>query len=187
MLNSIVSNIMQLRGFILVAAMGSLVVGAYLLLRCHSFSWSGRNRKIVGFFYQMGYRDLTGLAASLLKVFLMVSILVAGGRVELIHIGVFLMLELCFLARRRSVKNVVTDVAVGAISAGVLLVVSMLYHYLHEIYFDRRIACVVILLSVLLCIYALYDVFHYCCYIMDTRKKSGDTYEERENTDKQAE
>ena len=174
MLNNIIAYIMQLRAFILTSAIGILMTGMVLLWQCRRFSWQGRRRKFIGFFYKQKQLDTIGLSCCILKVFLLFSVIVTLGRVEMIHVGIFILLELCYLMRKRSIKNVLTDVVTGIISTVVLLVMSMLYHYLQEIVYDKRILCLVMMLAVLLCIYSICDVFHYCCYIMADRKGLGE-------------
>lgn len=171
MYHDIVTYIGQLRIFLLVSAVGTLLLGAVLLFACRRFSWEGRNRKLIGFFYEMSLWDTVGMACCILKCFLLLSLVLTGGNVAMIHIVMYVVLHLCYILHRRSMRGVAADLGMGVIATAVLLVMSMLYGYLHEILFDGRIACVVVLLGVLLFLYGVCDVFRCCSYVMLSRGK----------------
>lgn len=171
MWNDLIGGIEQLKGFILTAAAGVLIMGGYLLFRCRSFDWEKRNRKLMGFFYGMSWPQGIVLAGGWLKFLLFLWVLLSGGHVETVHIMVFILLELLFLGGRGTREGLLTDCVMGGVSAGALVVIDLLYHYLHEITMDGRIFCVVLLMGVLLCINALGDIFRSCNYIMTGKGK----------------
>lgn len=165
-MNDIITGIIELKIFIIVAAIGTLLCGAYLLLKCRNFQWEGKSRKWIGFFYELKLADSVPLAVTLLKFFLLFSILITGGHVELVHIILYLILEILYLGWRGTTKGLLTDIVMGVVTAGVLVVMQMLYHYLHEIIMDGKILTVVILLGILICINGIADIFRCGSYIM---------------------
>ncbi|MGO5229824.1 hypothetical protein ACTQ1U_02060 [Thermoguttaceae bacterium LCP21S3_D4] len=165
-MNDIITGIIELKIFIIVSAIGTLLCGAFLLLACRKFQWEGKNRKWIGFFYELGMADSVPLAVSLLKFFLLFSVLITGGHVELVHIILYLMLELLFLGWRGTTKGLLSDIVMGVVTTGVLVVMQLLYHYLHEIIMDGKILTVVILLGILVSINAVADIFRSGSYIM---------------------
>lgn len=171
MFDDIISNILQLKLFIITAASGALLTGISLLVICRKFEWNARNRKFIGFLYGLSVRDTVSVAMALLKFFLLVSVVISGGNASFICVCVFLVLEAGYLVNRKSCKGLITDIVLGAITVCALVVMNMLYSYLHEIIYDGRILMVVILLGILLSIYALCDVFHCCTYIMIRGRK----------------
>ena len=51
----------------------------------------------------------------------------------------------------------------------VTMFMGLLYNYLHDIMFDFKICIIMWILAVLLCLYALYDLFSCCNYIIRKR------------------
>ena len=164
-MNDIITGIIELKTFIIVAAIGTLLCGACLLLKCRKFQWEGKSRKWIGFFYELKMADSVPLAITMLKFFLLFSILLTGGHVEPVHIILYL-LKILFLGWRRTTKGLLADIVMGVVTAGVLVVMQLLYHYLHEIIMDGKILTVVILLGILVSINAVADIFRSGSYIM---------------------
>lgn len=172
MLDSILEAVMQLRTFILVSGIGIVVVGLFFLLRCRTFDWNKRNLKEIGFFYNLSVWDTVGVACCFVKVFLIFSILITMGKVDIIHMIIFGILEICYIVHRRSIQGVLLDVVLCTVSVIVMNIMNMLHHYLKDIVFDIRIAIVIVLLGILLCLYSVYDLLHCVKVIVDSRKGS---------------
>lgn len=172
MLDSILEAVMQLRTFILVSGIGIVVVGLFFLLRCRTFDWNKRNLKEIGFFYNLSVWDTVGVACCFVKVFLIISILITMGKVDVIHMIIFGILEICYIVHRRSIQGVLLDVVLCTVSVIVMNIMNMLHHYLKDIVFDMRIASVIVLLGILLCLYSIYDLLHCVKVIVDSRKGS---------------
>lgn len=170
MLDSILEAIMQLKAFILVAGIGIVLVGVFLLICCNKFSWNGKNLKLIGFFYDLNIWDTVGMACGFMKIFLIFSILITTGKVELIHMIIFGVLEVCYIVHRRSLNGVLLDIVLCVVSVIVMNIMNMLHHYLNEIVYDIRIAIVVWLLGILLCLYGIYDLMHCAKTVVDSRK-----------------
>lgn len=172
MLDSILEAVMQLRTFILVSGIGIVVVGLFFLLRCRTFDWNKRNLKEIGFFYNLSVWDTVGVACCFVKVFLIISILITMGKVDVIHMIIFGILEIFYIVHRRSIQGVLLDVVLCTVSVIVMNIMNMLHHYLKDIVFDVRIASVIVLLGILLCLYSIYDLLHCVKVIVDSRKGS---------------
>lgn len=170
MLDSILEAFVELKSFILVSGIGIVLVGIFLLIFCRKFSWTGKNLKAIGFFYNLSVWDTIGLACCFIKVFLIISLLVDAGKVDLIHMVIFVILELCYIIHRRSFRGVLLDFILCSVSIIVMNIMNMLYHYLNEIIYDTKIAVVVWLLGILLCLYSLYDLMHCVKTVVETRK-----------------
>lgn len=170
MLDSVLEAIMQLKTFILVSGIGIVLIGAYLLIKCRKFSWDSKNLRLIGFFYNLSVWDTIGISCCLAKIFLIFSILITTGLVETIHIIVFIVLELCYIVHRRSIKGVMLDVVLSVVSIIVLNIMNMLHHYLNEIVYDIKIVIVVYLLGILLCLYGIYDWAHCAQTVIEKRK-----------------
>lgn len=170
MLDSVLEAIMQLRTFILVSGIGIVLIGVYLLFRCRKFDWNRKNLKLIGFFYNLSVWDTVGISCCFMKVFLIISILITTGKVEIIHMIIFGVLELCYIIHRRSPKGIVLDLVLSAVSIIVMNIMNMLHHYLNEIVYDIKVAIVVWLLGILLCLYGIYDLMHCAKTVLETRK-----------------
>lgn len=170
MLDSVLEAIMQLRTFILVSGIGIVLIGLYLLIRCRKFDWNKKNLKLMGFFYNMSVWDTVGISCCFMKIFLIFSILITTGKVEIIHMIIFGILEVCYIIHRRSAKGIMLDVVLSIVSIIVMNIMNMLHHYLNEIVYDIRIAVVVWLLGILLCLYGIYDLMHCAKTVLETRK-----------------
>ncbi len=170
MLDSVLEAIMQLKTFILVSGIGIVLIGVFLLICCRKFSWNGKNLKLMGFFYNLSVWDTVGIACCFMKIFLIFSILITTGKVDLIHMIIFGVLELCYIVHRRSLHGVLLDIVLCVVSIIVMNIMNMLYHYLNEIVYDIRIAIVVWLLGILLCLYGVYDLMHCAKTVVESRK-----------------
>ncbi len=170
MLDSVLEAIMQLRTFILVSGIGIVLIGVYLLFRCRKFDWNGNNLKLIGFFYNLSVWDTVGIACCFMKVFLIISILITTGKVEMIHMIIFGVLEICYIIHRRNPKGILLDLVLSIVSIIVMSIMNMLHHYLNEIVYDMKVAIVVWLLGILLCLYGIYDLMHCAKTVLETRK-----------------
>ena len=170
MLDSILEAITQLRMFILVSGIGILLTGIYLLIRCRKFDWNRKNIKLIGFFYNLSVWDTVGIAGCFMKIFLIISIMITTGKAEIIHMIIFIVLELCYIIHRRSIKGLMLDLVLSMVSIIVMTIMNMLHHYLNDIVYDLKIAVVVWLLGILLTLYGVYDLMHCVKTILETRK-----------------
>lgn len=170
MLDSVLEAIMQLKTFILVSGIGIVLIGVFLLIGCRKFSWNGKNLKLIGFFYNLSVWDTVGISCCLMKIFLIISILITTGKVDLIHMIIFGILEICYIVHRRSLSGVLLDAVLCVVSVIVMNIMNMLHHYLNEIVYDIRIAVVVWLLGILLCLYGIYDLMHCAKTVVESRK-----------------
>lgn len=170
MLDSILETVETLKVFILVSGIGILLVGLFLLLCCSKFSWNGKNLKIMGFFYNLKVWDTIGLSVCFMKIFLIISILITTGLAEKLHMIIFGILEAGYLMHRKNFKGVFLDLVLCAVSFIVMVIMNMLHHYLYEIVYDIRIAVVVWLLGILLCLYGIYDLMHCIKTIVNSEK-----------------
>lgn len=170
MLDSILEAVMQLKTFILVSGIGIVFVGVFLLISCSKFDWNKRNVKLIGFFYNLSVWDTVGISCCLMKIFLIFSILITTGKVDMIHMIIFGVLELCYLIHRKSAKGLMLDLVLCIVSVIVMNIMNMLHHYLNEIVFDMKVAIVVWLLGILLCMYSIYDLMHCAKTVLETRK-----------------
>ena len=166
MLDSILEAIMQLKTFIFVSAIGIILVGFFLLIVCNKFSWNSSRRRFIGFFYAMKTWDVFGVSTCFIKIFLTVSFLVTKGQISLLHIVIFVILKLCYIIHRRSLRGMVLDIGLTLVSIIIMVIMNLLYNYLNDIIFDIKIAIVIGILGVLLCMYAIYDLFCCCNAVM---------------------
>lgn len=174
MIESFVSNVSNLRVFIIVSVAMLLVIGVFLLICCHKFTWEGKKQKWIGFFYHLKWSDTIGLAVSLIKFSLFLSILFTAGNAKLIHIAAYVILHVLYIIFRRNLKGLPLDFVMGAVSCGLLGVMNMLQSYLTDVVFNAKIQIVLVLLSILLVVYGLIDVFLFCRSILErgmSRKK----------------
>lgn len=170
MLENILKQIMLMRSFIVIAAVGTLLLTVLCLVYCRKFSWNSSNLKLMGFFYDMGMADTFVLAVCVLKLFLVISLLFSKGRIENIHIYFFGILVLVYNLFNRRLKDVIVSIFNGAIIMGVLFVANLLLSYLREILFDIRIAAALVFLAVFLILYAAYDVGYCILSIVEHRE-----------------
>ena len=170
MLDSILEAIIQLKTFICVSAIGILLVGFFLMIICNKFSWDSKRRKCIGFFYAMKTWDVFGLSVCLIKIFLTVSFLVSKGQINILHILIFIVLKICYIIHRRSLRGIVLDIGLTLVSVIIMVIMNLLYNYLNDIIFDIKIAVVIGILGVLLCMYAIYDLFCCCNAVMSQQR-----------------
>ena len=176
MLDKIVDSVGDLKMFIIVTAVATVFMGVFLLVYCRKFSFEGRNIKAVSFFYSMKMWDTIALAVSIAKVCLFISLIITGGNVENIHIAVYILLHVIYMVHKKNLKQLPADIFTGGATCGVMSIMGMLYNYLIDVVFDWRIKAVIILMMILICGYALCDVFR-CCgrvIIIPKAKDSND-------------
>lgn len=185
MLDSIISAISSVRAFIIAAAVVTVGLGAALFLLCSRFSWEGKNRKLMAFFFQMGYWDCFGLACSILKCCLMIAVIFSRGAVTYVHILLYLFLHIMYMIHQGWRKGLAINVVMGIVSSGVLFVMQMLDQYLDEVVYDRRIVVVIVLMGILLFVHTLTDFFHCCDAILSRQGSKVLGHERHERRAKQ--
>jgi hypothetical protein len=178
MLNQVINVVAELRTFLIVCAVVSLVMGGFLLIFCRKFSFDGKNLKTIGFFYQMQTWDILALAVGIAKVCLFISLFITVGKVSNAYIGVYIFLHVVYIVHRRDVKGLVGDLFGGVASCGVMSIMGMLYNYLHDVMFDWRIQVVIVLMMIIICGYALRDMFCTCARIIMIPREKEDKDEQ---------
>lgn len=170
MLEEVVNQIVALKMVIICSAVTTLLLTVFSLVICRVFSWKGKNIKLVGFFYDLSVFDTIALGTCIMKVFVIVSLLFSGGRIEPVQIMAYAVLVLAYNFCRLDVKEFLPSIVNGAIIVGVLIVANMLSSYLREVLFDMRIAVALALLGVFLVLFALYDVASCVLRMIEYRK-----------------
>lgn len=182
MFNQILEIIAELKVFIIVSIAMSILMGAFLLIFCRKFAFDGKNLKVIGFFYDMKAWDSMALAVGIAKVCLCISFFITSGKVSHAHMGVYIMLHLLYMIHRSEVKGLPNDIFNGIATCVVMGIMGMLYDYLRDVMFDWRIKAVTILMMIIICGYALCDLFCSCGKIIMIPKaeEKEDGLEKRE-------
>lgn len=182
MLNQILEIVAELKVFIIVSIAVIIVIGAFLLIFCRKFAFDGKNIKVIGFFYDMKAWDSMSLAVGIAKVCLCISFFITGGNVERSHIGIYLLLHLLYMIHRSDVRGLPNDIFNGIATCVVMGIMGMLCDYLRDVMFDWRIKAVIILMMIIICGYALCDLFCSCAKIIMIPKaeEKEDELENRE-------
>lgn len=141
-----------------VSAVGMIVFMVTMLIICNKFSFQEKNLKLVGFFFDMKILDSIALAVSILKFFLLFSLLFTKGRIETVHIVVFVALVVIFNICEHKFKDALVSFFNSAVIVGVLLLIKFLTSYLTDVLFDARILIAIILIAVFLLLYGVYDI-----------------------------
>lgn len=177
MLDKIVDSVGDLKMFIIVTAVATVIMGVFLLVYCRKFSFEGKNIKTVSFFYSMKVWDTIALAVSAAKVCLFVALIITGGNVKTIHIIVYVVLHVIYMVHKKNIKQLPGDLFTGVATCGVMSIMGMLYNYLIDVVFDWRIKAVIVLMLILVCGYALCDVFRCCGRVIMIPKAKGNNNE----------
>lgn len=178
MLDQVINIVAELRIFLIVCAVVSIAMGGFLLIFCRKFSFDGKNLKTIGFFYRMKTWDTLALAVGIAKVCLFISFFITVGKVSSAHIGAYIFLHVTYIIHRRDIKGLFGDVFSGVATCGVMSIMGMLYNYLHDVMFDWRIQVVIFLMMIIICGYALCDMFRTCARIIMIPKAKEDKDEQ---------
>lgn len=171
MLEDIVKQLMLLKPTIITSAVGMVTFMVVMLIICNKFSFTGKNLKILGFFFDMKVSDSISLAVSILKFFLIVSMFFAGGKIQTVHIVCFAMLVVVFNICQLKIKSVLVSFFNSTVIIGVLMLIKFLVAYMHDVLFDVRILIAVVLLGIFLTLYTIYDIGLCVSIIIDRRSK----------------
>lgn len=173
MFDRIIDLVIDLRIFIIVTVVVTVMIGTFLLIYCRKFSFDGKNIKTIGFFYHMKVLDTLALAIAIAKVCLFISLFVTLGKVCNIHIAVYILLHLIYMIHRRDIKSLPADIFIGVTTCGVMSITGVLYNYLRDVMFDWRIQVEIILMMIIICGYALCDLYRCCGHIIMIPKVKG--------------
>lgn len=170
MFERVVDLVINLRMFIVVTAVITLVIGSALLICCRKFSFEGKNLKAFSFFYQMNLWNTCAVAVGIAKVSLFISFFITGGKVHTIHILTYVLLHLLYIVHKFEIKSLPSDIFTGIATCGVMSIMGVLYNYLRDVIFDWRIQVIIILMTIIVCGYALCDLYRSCgCVIRISR------------------
>lgn len=173
MFDTIVGHIESLKAFIIVTAVVAFGLGIILMYLCSVFSWEGKKRKVLYFFYGLDTLEAFGLACAIIKISLFLTILVTKCRTEVIYIYVYGVLEVFYIAQRRTFKRLPYHIMMGITSAGVLVMLNVLYSYISEVVFDKRVLVVMVMMDLLLIINGVTDLFRCANRIMEKDLDTG--------------
>ena len=173
MVEQVVEQIIALKAVIICSAVATLLVTAVSLLFCRVFSFRGKNIKLMGFFYNMTTADTIALATCIMKLFVVLSMIFSGGRIQPVQIAAYGTLVVLFVICRHKIREIVPTLVNGAIIIGVLIVVNMLTSYLREVLFDMRIAVALVFLGIFLALFALYDIGTCVLHMIEAREQKG--------------
>lgn len=177
MLERVVDLVINMRVFIIVSSVITLIIGAGLLVSCRRFSFERRNLKTFGFFYQMKLWDTCAIAVGIAKVSLFISFFITGGKVHTVHIVTYGILHLIYIIHKLEIKSLPSDIFMGVATCGVMSIMGVLYNYLREVIFDWRIQVIIILMSIIVCGYALCDLYRSCGRVVRISRIEEDTDE----------
>lgn len=158
MLDAVIGQIILLKPTIITTAIGTVLIITALLIGSRQFAWGANNVGLIGFFYDIPLKECLLLSTCMLKLFLVISMLFSKTRIAVVHIAFFGVLVLIYNILRHRIKEMLISIFNGAIIMGVLYVAMFLISYLRNVLFDPWIFIGLILLSVFLILYALYDV-----------------------------
>ena len=171
MLEDIVKQLMLLRPTIITSAVGMIIFMVIMLVVCNKFEFTGKNLKVLGFFFDMKVTDSISLAVSILKFFLIVSMFFTGGKIQTVHIVSFAVLVVVFNACQLRFKSVLVSLFNSTVIIGVLMLIKFLVAYLHNVLFDVRILIAVVLMGIFLALYTFYDIGLCVNIIIERRTK----------------
>ena len=169
-METIVEQLILLKPFVVISAIGTLAITVFFLVFCRRFSWNEKNIRAIGFFYDASIADTVTLAICILKLFLVISILSTKGRIELIHICFFGVLVLVYNICRHNLKDMCVSLFNGLVIMGVLYVSNFLLSYLREVLFDIKIVVALFFLAIFLILYSLYDIAGCILAIVNSRR-----------------
>lgn len=157
-MDKLLDQLILLKPFALISAVMTLILMTFLLVVCRNFDWNRKSTRVIGFFYESSMKDSVTLAICLLKLYLIISIFVTKGKIELIHIVFFGVLVLAYNLIRRNLREFGVSIFNGLIIMAVLYVSNFLIVYSKVILFDIKIVISVVFLAVFLLLYSLYDI-----------------------------
>ena len=83
------------------------------------------------------------------------------------------------MIHRRDIKSLPADIFIGVTTCGVMSITGVLYNYLRDVMFDWRIQVEIILMMIIICGYALCDMFRICARIIMIPKAKEDKDEQK--------
>ena len=172
MLDAVIEQIILLKPTIITSAVGTIIVLAVILLLSRKFSWRANNVGLIGLFYDSTYFETVLMAVCLIKLFLVISMMISGTRLSMVHIVFYGVLVLIYSVMRHSIKEIMISLFNGVIIMGVLYISMFLLSYLREVLFDVKIVIAMVLLSVFLVMYSLYDLMWSILNIVSSRPMS---------------
>ena len=179
MLEEIVKQLIYLKPMIFTSAVGMILFMVSFLIVCNKFSFQEKNLKFIGFFYEMKVTDSIALAVSMLKLFLIFSLIFTKGRIQTIHIVVFVLLVVIFNVCEHRIKECLVSFFNSTVIVGVLLLIKFLSSYMADVLFDARILIAIVLMIAFLLMYALYDVA-YCAATIVSKRFGGRVNEKKQ-------
>lgn len=177
MLERVVDLVINMRVFIIVASVIMLIIGGGLLICCRRFSFEKKSLKTFAFFYQMKLWDTCAIAVGIAKVSLFISFFITGGKVHTVHIVTYVLLHIIYIVHKLEIKSLPSDIFMGIATCGVMSIMGVLYNYLREVIFDWRIQVVIMLMTIIVCGYALCDLYRSCGRVVRISRIEGNTDE----------
>ncbi len=159
MKESLIDNLIQMRMVIVVSGVGILLLGLIGVLFSRNFSFKTKRLKFFACLYGLTTSQIMALSVSILKVLFVVSMFFTLVDIKAVHMAYFGILVLISCILRRDLKGIVFGIINGAVMMGILQVAGLLHGYLMDVYFDPKIAIILVVLMIFLGLYAMTDTY----------------------------
>lgn len=171
MLDNIITVFLEFKWFMVLNVALTLAVGLFLWFFTEQFGYQRKNRYIFAFFMGMSSREIlwTGIAWTELVFILSAAIL--GGNINLAYLLFLLVLVPIRFALYQDVRRLPVDLANGVLLYLALLVCSIMREYLSTTRFDLLVLLVLILLTVSVIHYTVYNFVKDILFVTEERSK----------------
>lgn len=171
MIEIIIDQIILLKPLMITTGIGTAILLTMLLILSRKFSWNAWNVRIIGFFFDAKMSDSILLSICLVRFYLVISILVTKGKIDIVHILFYGGLILVYNIIRHRFKEMIVSIFNGVLIMGILYVSGFLISYLENVLFDIKIVIALIFLGIFLVLYALYDMAGCVLNIVNSREE----------------
>lgn len=148
-----------MRMVIVVSGIGILLLGIIGFFFSRRFSFKTKRLKFFASLYGLTTSQILALSVSILKVLFVVSMCFALVDIKPVHMVYFGMLVILSCIFRRDLKGIAFGIINGAVMMGILQVAGLLHGYLADVYFDPKIAIILVVLMIFLGLYVMTDTY----------------------------
>lgn len=171
MLDNIINAFLEFKWFMLLNVGLTIAAGIVLWFAAEQFGYQKKNRYLFAFFMGMKTKEILWTGFAWTQFVFVLSSVILGGEMNLVYLTFLLLLVPARFALYQDLKRLPVDLVNAVLLYLALLVGSVMRDYLKTIRFDALILLVLILLTLSVVHYTIYNFVKDMLFVTEERSR----------------
>ena len=171
MLDSIINAFLEFKWFMLLNVGLTIAAGVILWFATEQFGYQRKNRYLFAFFMGMKNREILWTGFAWTQMVFVLSCVILGGEMNLVYLVFLLLLVPARFLLYQDIRRLPVDLVNAVLLYLALLVGSVMRDYLKTIRFDSLILLILILLTLSVLHYTIYNFVKDMLFVTEERSR----------------